>query len=265
MDCTNINLKKGSKGTQVSLLQTNLKTLKFYDGKIDGDFGSYTEESVKQFQKKYELATDGVFGPVSCKKLNSLMQNDKKYSYYSNGIYYSGQHWVGTGCNKMGQCTGYYCADCSMKQQFTKLNIDNYSQSKLAGYAGTTTRGTSHAGIETAIAKVAKLEGVKLNVTWKNFSDLGNNQRERFKALGELISNSKKSVILHTLYRQKFGHYETVKEVNMNNNTCLVLNSLGSKCNSPAYCGYKETRSFNELARNLAGISQKSLCIISKE
>ena len=42
MDCTNINLKKGSNGTNVNELQVALKELGFYTAKIDSSFGSLT-------------------------------------------------------------------------------------------------------------------------------------------------------------------------------------------------------------------------------
>ena len=264
LNCNNINLKKGAKGEQVKEAQTLLHSLNHYNGKIDGDYGDLTVNAVKAFQKSQKtLATDGVIGPVTCKKLNTAVTPTQD-SYYKNGIYHSGPYWIGTGCNKMGQCNSYYCACCSLRQQLTKLGIENYTQQKIAQYAGTTTAGTGHSGIETAIAKIAKNEGVTLRVTWKNFSDLGSTLRARFEALGKLLAQQNIAIILHTLYQNRYGHYETVQEVNMNNSTCLILNSLGSKCGSPAYCGRKETRSWNELARNLAGISQKSICIIEK-
>lgn len=263
LNCSKTNLKKGSKGNEVKELQTILQKQNYYTGKIDGDFGSITEESVKKFQKANKLTVDGWVGQVTCKK---LQENTVTDSYYKNGLYHSGKHYVTKGCNKLGQCTKTFCADVSMKQQLTKNNLDSqFSQQLLASYAGTTSRGTSHAGIETALYKVAKQLNIKLEVTWKNFSDLGSNQSERFEALGKLISQQDVMVILHTLYKLAYGHYESVQEVNMNKKTVKMLNSLGSKCSSTAFCGYIETRDWNRLSRELAGISQKSVCIIKLE
>lgn len=264
LNCEKINLTRGSKGDEVKEVQTILQKKGYYTGRIDGEYGDLTVNAVKQFQKTIKgLLVDGIIGPVTCKKLQQSITPSQD-SYYKNGIYHSGPYWVGTGCNKMGQCTSYYCACCSLRQQLTKLGIETYTQQKIAQYAGTTTNGTSHSGIETAIAKIARNEGIKLQVTWKNFSELGSTQQARFEALGKLLAQQNIGIILHTLYQNRYGHYETVQEVNRNNRTCLILNSLGSKCGSPAYCGRKETRSWNELARNLAGISQKSVCIIQK-
>ena len=78
------------------------------------------------------------------------------------------------------------------------------------------------------------------------------------------MSNPKKGVIIHDLYRNKFGHYETLKTINLNKSNMIVLNSLGSKCGSPAFCGYLETRSMGNMSSYIGGISQKSICIITK-
>lgn len=179
-------------------------------------------------------------------------------------IFTSSPHYESPGCDRRGQCTGYFCACVSYCQLLKKFGITKYSQKTIAGYMGTTTRGTSHNGIETGIAKIARLEGINLKVEWKDFSDLGKTAKERYKALGEIFSNPKKGVIIHDLYRNQYGHYETIKTINLNNNNLIVLNSLGNKCNAPAYCGYLETRSMSNMSSYIAGISQKSLCIITK-
>ena len=54
------------------------------------------------------------------------------------------------------------------------------------------------------------------------------------------------------------------KTINVNNSNTVIPNSLGSKCYSPAYCGYMETRPFSKQARYYGGISQKSICVITK-
>jgi len=64
------NLKLGSKGEEVSSLQSKLKTLKFYSGIIDGRFGPMTEKSVKAFQKTHKLEQSGNVGPKTRVLLN---------------------------------------------------------------------------------------------------------------------------------------------------------------------------------------------------
>lgn len=258
MDCTNINLKKGSTGTKVNNLQTALKELGFYTGKIDGDFGSLTETSVKSFQKKFNLLIDGIVGPVTCKKINSIIGNRNQ------GIYTNDKLCENSGGNCLGQITSYHCGPHCIKQALRKFGITNYSEKTIGEYAGTTTKGTSHGGLETAIAKIAKLEGITLKVEWRNFSDLGNTQKERYKKYGELTTDKNKIVFHHEKYRELYGHYSILKLLNLNSSIVRVANSLGSKCKSPAFCGYMENRDFNTQTRYYKGISQKSICIITK-
>jgi peptidoglycan hydrolase-like protein with peptidoglycan-binding domain len=61
-------LQKGSKGTQVRLLQQRLKD-RGWKISVDGDFGSGTESIVKSFQKDKGLTVDGKVGPNTWKTL----------------------------------------------------------------------------------------------------------------------------------------------------------------------------------------------------
>lgn len=55
--------KFGSHSSEVTLIQTKLKRWGYYDGKIDGIFGSATKKAVIAFQKKNGLVADGIAGP----------------------------------------------------------------------------------------------------------------------------------------------------------------------------------------------------------
>lgn len=50
-------IKKGSRGTDVKILQTKLNLI------ADGIFGPLTEEAVKEFQRAKGLSADGIVGP----------------------------------------------------------------------------------------------------------------------------------------------------------------------------------------------------------
>lgn len=164
-----------------------------------------------------------------------------------------------TGCSGMGQCTGYYCACNSLQQGFYRLTGILVAESTIASWAGTTSSGTSHQGIETAVAKFNKKYNKKVKITWKNFSDLGVNTSVRWKTLQSYID--KGAVFCHLLYRDKYGHYEVPKKVSGDN--VIVLNSLGNSCGGGTYCGYIETRSKSTQLRYMNGISQKSVAILT--
>ena len=65
-------LRNGDNGEYVKLLQTQLKQLMFYDGNIDGIFGSGTLQSVKAFQTNNKLISDGVVGADTWSSLEYL-------------------------------------------------------------------------------------------------------------------------------------------------------------------------------------------------
>ena len=54
--------KKGSSGEIVSQIQTRLKNWGYYDGTVDGIYGSRTEAAVRFFQQKNGLSPDGQAG-----------------------------------------------------------------------------------------------------------------------------------------------------------------------------------------------------------
>ena len=54
--------KYGSRGEEVRTIQTKLKRWGYYNGNIDGIYGSQTLAAVKLFQKKNGLTVDGIAG-----------------------------------------------------------------------------------------------------------------------------------------------------------------------------------------------------------
>ena len=63
-------IKNGSKGKEVTELQTRLKELGFYSGPINGSFGVLTETALKKFQKSKKLTQTGALGPGTRNALN---------------------------------------------------------------------------------------------------------------------------------------------------------------------------------------------------
>ena len=54
--------KRGSSGTRVTEIQTRLKNWGYYQGEIDGVYGSRTEAAVRWFQRQNGLSADGQAG-----------------------------------------------------------------------------------------------------------------------------------------------------------------------------------------------------------
>ena len=62
-------LRQGSAGGEVAEVQRRLKEWGYYDGAVDGVFGSGTREAVKKFQQKNGLTADGVVGLATFRAL----------------------------------------------------------------------------------------------------------------------------------------------------------------------------------------------------
>lgn len=61
--------RQGSTGAQVRTIQDKLKRWGYYDGAVDGIFGSGTRQAVVKFQRKNGLTADGVVGPNTLRAL----------------------------------------------------------------------------------------------------------------------------------------------------------------------------------------------------
>jgi hypothetical protein len=69
-------LRRGAKGTDVSLLQEKLRDMGYYTKSIDGDYGSGTKQAVMKFQEIHGLSADGVVGPKTFQKIISLVSDN---------------------------------------------------------------------------------------------------------------------------------------------------------------------------------------------
>ena len=61
--------KYGSRGSEVTQIQTKLKRWGYYSGSIDGIYGTQTVNAVKYFQRKNGLTADGIAGPATLKAM----------------------------------------------------------------------------------------------------------------------------------------------------------------------------------------------------
>lgn len=61
--------KYGSRGDEVRQIQTKLKRWGYYNGNVDGIYGSQTLSAVKWFQSKNGLSVDGIAGPKTLKAM----------------------------------------------------------------------------------------------------------------------------------------------------------------------------------------------------
>lgn len=97
--------KQGSSGSVVTQIQTKLKNWGYYNGAVDGIYGSKTTSAVKYFQSENGLTADGVAGPKTLSALGiTVTQSSQSNNVYllariisaeARGEPYSGQVAVG--------------------------------------------------------------------------------------------------------------------------------------------------------------------------
>ena len=74
--------KYGSRGDEVTQIQTKLKRWGYYNGAIDGIYGTKTQDAVKYFQRKNGLTVDGIAGTKTLQAMGIF--NSSNSSSYSN-------------------------------------------------------------------------------------------------------------------------------------------------------------------------------------
>ena len=79
------SLRPGAQGDAVRSLQRNLRTLGYYDGSVDGDYGDGTTAAVTAFQKAYGLTADGIAGKATISKITSVLNGGSGSSSSASG------------------------------------------------------------------------------------------------------------------------------------------------------------------------------------
>lgn len=76
--------KYGSRGSEVTQIQTKLKRWGYYNGNVDGIYGTQTVNAVKYFQRKNGLTADGIAGPATLKAMGIYSSSSSTSSSSSN-------------------------------------------------------------------------------------------------------------------------------------------------------------------------------------
>ena len=77
-------IQKGASGEDVTELQSRLKYIGFYNGKVDGVFGWGTYWALRNFQQKFGLKVDGLAGTATKQKLVKATKYEKQPSNTAN-------------------------------------------------------------------------------------------------------------------------------------------------------------------------------------
>ena len=77
--------KYGSRSDEVTMIQTKLKRWGYYNGEIDGIYGTKTLNAVKWFQSKNGLAVDGIAGPKTLAAMGIFNSNSSSNNTNNSG------------------------------------------------------------------------------------------------------------------------------------------------------------------------------------
>ena len=76
--------KYGSRGQEVRTIQDKLKRWGYYNGNVDGIYGSQTVSALKKFQQKNGLSVDGIAGPKTLTAMGITSNSSSSGSSSSN-------------------------------------------------------------------------------------------------------------------------------------------------------------------------------------
>lgn len=79
--------KMGSRGEEVRQIQKVLKREGYYNGTVDGIYGTGTKTAVRSFQKAVGITADGIAGPKTLKFLGISSDSSGSGQYSNNDIY----------------------------------------------------------------------------------------------------------------------------------------------------------------------------------
>jgi peptidoglycan endopeptidase LytE len=118
-------LKIGSRGTEVSKLQQNLKLLGYFTyPEITGYYGTITADAVRKFQKQYQLPVTGTADRATISKINEAVKKKQSKPSTSKGAIYLTIGSTGS----------------EVKEVQTKLKqLGYFTYSRITGYYGTMT------------------------------------------------------------------------------------------------------------------------------
>ncbi|MFA0832572.1 MAG: peptidoglycan-binding protein [Methanobacterium formicicum] len=189
---TDQDLKIGMTGDNVTELQTWLQTQGFYKGKIDGEFGNYTEQAVKAFQQYVGIKEDGIVGNISRQSMKDLVNGNIQTSTGTSGSSYSKTGSSTSSGAAYGTKKSYSSSSSSYKSGY-KSSSSGWSSGKGVGdcwdnsyalYGELTASGQSARIVQYANSYVSNHRSVQVwdGSSWVDYDYKGNGYSNRYYA-----------------------------------------------------------------------------------
>ena len=197
------SLKKGMSGGAVSALQQHLKTLGYYSGSVDGDFGDGTESAVIAFQSANGLNADGIAGKAT---LNAIYGNSGGSGGGSGG----GGSSSGSSAESFGKtastngyttiANGTNTSKSTVQALQSALSSRNYYNGELDGSYGSGTQSAVSSYQQAAGLRVTGMAGpTTQRLLYGGTSESGSYSKLEVGSSGTAVRN-----LQYTLYELKY-------------------------------------------------------------
>lgn len=194
-------LETGANGGGVRALQTNLKSLGYYSGSIDGDFGSGTTTAVISFQAANGLKQDGIAGKETLNAIASALNGSTSTSGSSGGSKTAPSIY-----GQSASSNGYSTLSSASKNN---ANVESL-QTALAssGYYKGTLDGNFGSGTADAVSAYQRAAGLRVTgmagPTTQRLLYGGTGQSGSYSKLRPGDNNSKVKSLQYALYELKY-------------------------------------------------------------
>ena len=149
------SLREGSSGGAVRTLQENLRSLGYYSGSIDGDYGSGTTAAVTAFQQANGLTADGVAGKRTLNAIYAAVNGGSSSSGSSGGTSSPSNY------GKTASSNGYKTISTSSKSSSSDVTALQSALSATGYYSGTLD-GNYVSGTENAVKAYQRAAGLRV-------------------------------------------------------------------------------------------------------
>ena len=151
------SLRPGMNGTAVRNLQKDLRTLGYYTGSVDGDYGDGTTTAVRNFQVAAGLTADGIAGKATLNAIESTLNGGPISGGSSSGSTAKPENY-GRTASSNGYSTLSTTSGTSDRSEVTALQ----SALSSTGYYNGSVDGSYGSGTEEAVRRYQRAAGLRV-------------------------------------------------------------------------------------------------------